>query len=520
MSRYKYQGTFKDGNGKVVGTATTSDGVAGTISVYLAGGTTVASVYTAASGGTAVNSVSTDTHGHFYFWVDPKDYQIIQEFKITLSHSDFESKTYDNIVIFPGEGTIDVHPEWWGFSTSETAANNDTAFTSAVASMSAGQCLVISPGTFPIENIVFNPPDGCSLRADGILQSEAAGVAFTIGDSAGATSVKRYDIQNLKVNSTTKDHTGGRIGILLRNVYTSYIGIREVFGFETGIKLYGDGTGCVYNEIHLGLVHDNKYSLYLNAANNGWTNENSFYGGRFTWESGQDTAGYIHIWIDYYATHELNSNVFNHPSLEAAASTGADTALGIYCEGQYNYFLYPRLEMTDIAQEVEFTSDSHSNLIFYGYGLIGVADNVTDAGDWNGIFTRADVVLRGDVAASDNGILRLYNSSTEGTAPVLSIHGTDDVVNAKLFGSGLIEATESETGDGTNYTAIATNGDVSFAGTAGFYPRFLTQANEPAAGTGATQCDTSETVIWKDSDDNKVYLCFNDGGTVKTVELS
>ena len=97
--RHKFQSTFKDGNGRVVGTATTSDGVAGTISVYLAGTATVASVYTASSGGTAVNSVTTDTHGHFYFWVDEDDYTIPQKFKIVLSHSDFESKTYDNLDI-------------------------------------------------------------------------------------------------------------------------------------------------------------------------------------------------------------------------------------------------------------------------------------------------------------------------------------------------------------------------------------------------------------------------------------
>ena len=77
-----------------------------------------------------------------------------------------------------------------------------------------------------------------------------------------------------------------------------------------------------------------------------------------------------------------------------------------------------------------------------------------------------------------------------------------------------------DVGDGTNKTTISKTGDITFAGTAGFYPRFLTQADEPAAGTGATQCDTSEMVVWKDSDDSKVYLCFNDGGTVKTTELA
>ena len=108
MARYKYQGTFKDGNGRVVGTATTSDGVAGTISVYLAGGTTAASVYTASAGGVAVNSVSTDTHGYFYFWVDDGDYVGTQRFKITLSHSDFESKTYDNLRILDNTAKVTV----------------------------------------------------------------------------------------------------------------------------------------------------------------------------------------------------------------------------------------------------------------------------------------------------------------------------------------------------------------------------------------------------------------------------
>jgi len=74
--------------------------------------------------------------------------------------------------------------------------------------------------------------------------------------------------------------------------------------------------------------------------------------------------------------------------------------------------------------------------------------------------------------------------------------------------------------DNTNYCSISATGDLSFTGSAGFYPRLLTQADEPAAGTGATQCDTGEMVVWKDSDDSKIYLCFNDGGTVKTVELA
>ena len=83
-----------------------------------------------------------------------------------------------------------------------------------------------------------------------------------------------------------------------------------------------------------------------------------------------------------------------------------------------------------------------------------------------------------------------------------------DVVGTSRFGDSA-----------TNYTGISATGDVSFAGSAGFYPRVLDQTDEPAAGTGATQCDTGEAVIWTDTDDSKCYLCYNHGGTVKTVEL-
>ena len=109
MARYIYQGTFKDQNGKVVGAATTSNSTDGVVYVYLAGSTTAASVYAASSGGSAVNSVETDDYGHFYFWVDDSDYTPDQLFKITLTHADFESKSYDNIKILPhayGKGIV------------------------------------------------------------------------------------------------------------------------------------------------------------------------------------------------------------------------------------------------------------------------------------------------------------------------------------------------------------------------------------------------------------------------------
>lgn len=93
--RYSYFGTTKDGNGKVICGAT--------ITVYLAGTSTLASVYTASSGGTAVNSVTSgadtsSTPGYFIFWIDRTLYTATQLFKIVISKSGFTSQTYDNII--------------------------------------------------------------------------------------------------------------------------------------------------------------------------------------------------------------------------------------------------------------------------------------------------------------------------------------------------------------------------------------------------------------------------------------
>lgn len=104
--RYKYQSYAKDGNGAVIASAT--------ISVYLASTTTVADVYTAFSGGTAVNSVTSDSEGYFYFWVDDGDYTGEQFFKLVITKSRFSARTLDNIEVLPllyaGSGTTANRP--------------------------------------------------------------------------------------------------------------------------------------------------------------------------------------------------------------------------------------------------------------------------------------------------------------------------------------------------------------------------------------------------------------------------
>ena len=81
----------------------------------------------------------------------------------------------------------------------------------------------------------------------------------------------------------------------------------------------------------------------------------------------------------------------------------------------------------------------------------------------------------------------------------------------------------TQLGDGgsTNYAQFASNGDQSFAGSAGLYPRTVSQDAEPAAGTGATQIDSGEMIVWVDTNDSdRTYMMYNRGGTVVKIELT
>ena len=159
MARYIYQGTFKDGNGRVV--------ASGTISVYLAGTTTAANVYTASAGGSAVNSVTSDTDGHFLFYIDDGDYTSSQQFKIALSKTNFTTKTYDNIRISPLtdrtknaviNGNFDI---WQRGTTFNAAANNDyTADRWQHAKDGSGATINVSQQSFTLgQTDVPNEPE-------------------------------------------------------------------------------------------------------------------------------------------------------------------------------------------------------------------------------------------------------------------------------------------------------------------------------------------------------------------------
>jgi hypothetical protein len=248
--RYIFEGVYRDGNGKVV--------PSGTVSVYLAGTTTAADIYTTLTGATAVNSVtSSTTTGRFTFYVDDFDYDSDQTYDIVLSKSGYDSDTYygqaprpclGNYIIdtalvptthirhVPGVlyvhsagGSIDfsgatfecgsyqafssfdagditgltsARPEWWGGGTSASAANNTTAFACAIASM-ARPYIILSDGTY--QHTGITAADYTRIVGQGRQNTKLDNTSTTSHSITitGLNSVQIEDLQLISTGSTT-----------------------------------------------------------------------------------------------------------------------------------------------------------------------------------------------------------------------------------------------------------------------------------------------------------------------------
>ena len=87
--RSYFKGTARNEAGDILASAT--------ISVYLAGTITPASIYTTLSGAVAVNSVTSAADGTFSFYVSFFDYDRNQKFKIIASKTGETPTTWDNL---------------------------------------------------------------------------------------------------------------------------------------------------------------------------------------------------------------------------------------------------------------------------------------------------------------------------------------------------------------------------------------------------------------------------------------
>jgi hypothetical protein len=210
--RCVYSNVARENDGDIINDAT--------ITVYLAGSSTLASIYNTFSGTTATNSVTTNSSGEFTFYVDRFDYDSEQRFKYTVAKTGHTTRTYDNIdidrvvittyagdktlttnlivpkgvlysgaitvttgaiqagyyPIFTGSGTVtglsEVIPQWFG-AVGDQVTNDSTAFQKAIDAVltnSTGGTVYVPTGKYYLGSklsVINSNTKGFKIYGDG-----------------------------------------------------------------------------------------------------------------------------------------------------------------------------------------------------------------------------------------------------------------------------------------------------------------------------------------------------------------
>lgn len=336
--------------------------------------------------------------------------------------------------------------------------------------------------------------------------------AIVIGDST-LTQRKKHVIDVTNKNATNwpaevdqfsnfdpNNPTRNSIGVKLINQYWCDITIRRAANFAIGVQCFGDPLGFVYNEVRLGILSNNKVNLDLSGANQGWCNENNFYGGRFTSTSTVSNNGKSRYGIRITSSDGTytnnNNNNFHKPCFELQGSlANPGIALPILIvHGTQNAFYNCRSELNYVASDalIRTFNDSAQNFVEVGFGIDG---EVEDLGNFPSTLTSR----RGKLLTEKNYI-SVFDSS-DLLRKVCPYDGTNMFASDELF--------FLNSGDANIYnfiTSITLNGDsVQFTSSRGLGVRIDTTSNKSfvvkkstVSGFGGRTC----------------VRCFNSSGTL------
>lgn len=220
-------------------------------------------------------------------------------------------------------------------------------------------------------------PKNANLLMYSYIKYTGTETALTIGQS-GVRYQKRRRFRIMLTSGKTSGIMPNSIGLHMINVSDSNIELESVIGFETNVLLHGDNAPFGYNRIQLNEIEYGKTQLHLLAGNagennNGWVNENIFYGGRFATSSDND---FYRLWTGIkiqgtLPTRKPNQNIFIKPSIEGALYA-VDIAIA-----NTNKFYNIRTE--GCVNALNTDNDSFYNYLECGYGASNEVSNYNAA---------------------------------------------------------------------------------------------------------------------------------------------
>lgn len=239
-------------------------------------------------------------------------------------------------------------------------------------------------------------------------------VAVRLGTESGVTW--RLNVVLPRIFAANKGGAGwasvaGTVGVDAVNLNSCVrIDVPHIEGFETGLQVRGQGQGNSYNTFAIGHLANNKINHSLTANSTGWSNQNTYIGGRFGHNSaeGTNTSGTAHVRMAAGITNPINNNVWINPSLEGnTAEWIVDFA------GSYNVIVSGRYEAA--SPKIRWQNSAVANLVLWGYN----AEMLTEAFGTSA-FQNQIIGQRQRLAGSGTNGLIIAENSSSSAAPILT----------------------------------------------------------------------------------------------------
>ena len=299
-------------------------------------------------------------------------------------------------------------------------ADDSVALQSALDAASSSGARAFANGTFRTSRTLCIT--GNADLSDATIKYYGSGTAVEVGTS-GTYSLRKM-VRLPRVTAVSKSRSGwgevsGSIGVLVQNSCNLDLTVPHIQSFETGLVIAGYGKGTAYCNINLGHLDNNKRNLFLTADDDGWANQNNFYGGRLSHNSGEGTTvpGTRHILIGA-TNHKVNNNSFWGTSVESVDSV----EYHLDCAGYDNYFMNCRWENTGCGARVIWREGTVGNVISYGYGSHVIVET-SEAKSANLLISRSNNRMVSGSGASPRNAVLLVENSWSSSRPAIRIMG-------------------------------------------------------------------------------------------------
>ena len=314
------------------------------------------------------------------------------------------------------------------------------------------------------ETITLDLPNSATIIFEGNLISSVEHEDLLV---IGSETVNHfnYSLTNISAehisgfSNISTDTTRTCAAVRLLNIVGASGNISRASGCWHGVL--GDSSaangGMSYNQIHLGLLKDNVIPMRLMArAPNGYTNENTFFGGSMGHSGSFPYTGEeVDIVIDQSSgIFNLNNNLFFRPSLESNNAASKAAKIG----GAYNSIYMPRVENSKNYGyfPIEFMEGSaNCSVLGGGFGLKGA--NILDNGFSSKYNTSTNNLVSG-AAEVGTPVLEVRNTNSS-LGEAIAITNTSKAKTLTFYGDGRIKSNSSgyfqtgirwQTGDSSN----------------------------------------------------------------------